>query len=1074
MVRFALSLLLSLALATPAQGFFDFDPDWYETGTVGIGWGDAATTVGDVNGDGYSDILIGSPAFGSDPYWSKGKISLYYGSPSGPGSAPNWEYTLNLAFQQLGSSIAPAGDMNADGFADFVVGAPGYSNGHNEEGRLYFFLGGPSGPVSTAQAEINEEDARLGHSLAFAGDVNGDGYDDVVAGAPGWGGYGAPFYIPVQGRAYVFYGGPGGPSGSVGWSRSGGDEDGEFGWDVAGLGDVNGDGFSDIMVGKPMYDPGVIDTNHGAVYCYYGSAGGPTSSSIWSQVGAHAGDEFGRELAFAGDFNGDGFADALIGVPDYNGGAGGLYIASGGPTGLGAAALLRSGYSSSWGGSVSTIGDFNGDGRTDIVIGGGVDDDAYVYFGDLFGGLKQRILGTQQFATTVASAGDVNGDGLGDFLVTDPLDQLGAGSVRIYLGGRDINYSVPLLQAQAGAPGSNDELGGALAHAGDVNGDGFGDSLVGSPGAGGVGRIGLYYGSAFLGNPTAPNWTAMGDGPSGRFGAAVSTAGDVNGDGYADFVATDPERQQVKVFHGSASGPGAVADWSYIYPQPGEDFGVAVSGGGDINGDGYCDIALGVPGWGAGRGMVRVFYGSPAGVQSSNTVDLNPIASKDRYGTALAIFGDGNGDGFDDLAIGAPGNTGRVSIHYGAATGFTGYSTYFFGTQTGSRMGAAVAAAGDANGDGYADIIAGEPDADVNVSNDGLAHLLLGNFPTVNARISFGTGNTIPNLQFGQAVCGLGDPAGTGRSFVAVSQWDAGLQLTNVRVYEYTGLMASRCSFEITNTQAEMPMAGMGDIDGDGSPEIGFGLPNAFGDDGSIRVHGPVPAQAGLPPSARPRITTTGGDPIALRGLMHAFDEPQLAVNAWLPIGRAHLNMEWNWGQVRQAYSHTGVGSWTPSATHIAGTALSVHPAVPLTPGTRYRWRVRVLSTNPYVPFGPWLNMQPNCNTLYSLRVVDTATATEGSRPRLSSRLAAAIPNPFNPITELEFQLGGRHWVELQIFDLAGRLVRTLARDDLEGGVHRKQWDGTDEAGATVASGVYVAVLRAGADVSSLKLSLVK
>lgn len=1070
MTRAALTLLFLLALPTLSLAAYDFDPDWYETGTVGDGWGDAVTTVGDVNGDGYSDILVGSPQFGGSPFWSKGKVSLYYGSPTGPGSTPDWEYAQNIAFMQLGHAIAPAGDMNADGYADFVVGAPYYSGGHSAEGRLYFFLGSASGPVFHLTAEINEEDANLGISVAYAGDVNGDGYDDVIAGAPGWGGYGSPFYIPVQGRAYVFHGSPTGPSATSDWNRAGGDTDGEFGWDVAGLGDVNGDGYSDVIIGKPSYDPGIVNSDFGAVYVYFGSSTGLSSTPDWSQVGAYAGDEMGRELTFAGDVNGDGYADVLIGVPDYANGVGALYIATGRPSGLSVAGILNSGYSSGWPSSVSSIGDFNGDGQGDFITGGGIDDDAYVYFGAPIPALEERIFGTGEFARTVASAGDVNGDGLGDFLIADPLDQQGAGSVRLYFGCRSWNYSVPEFAERFAPGGSPDEMGYALAEAGDVDGNGVGDLLVGAPAAGGTGEIHLYFGNSLgVSLATDPDWTAAGDGPSGRFGAAVSMAGDVNGDGYADIVATDPDLQQVKVFHGGPGGPGSSADWTHTFIEGNEEFGLAVTGGGDLDGDGFSDIAVGIPGYGFDNGRVRVFFGSGAGIRSDNWQDLDPSGAHYRYGSALTMFGDANGDGFDDLAVGAPRDAGAVYVHYGAGNGFQAFSTTITETDPDAEWGFALAAAGDVNGDGYADFIGGAPGA----GTSGEARIYFGSPPTVTLGVTTTPGSQAPGLRFGQDVCGLGDVDGDGRSEVAVSYYEESSGLTFARIYSYTNLLLARSAFEIFYPEHGQEMAGIGDLDGDGSGEIAFGNPFAAGG-GSFRIHGPIQDRYLLPPSAHPFVETTTGDPIALRGRVPVAADLRFSLKAWLPIGRTHLNLEWNCDLERQPYGQGGLGTWTPSATHIGGTVLTVDPGAQLTAGERYRWRLRARSTNPYVPVGPWLTFQNNSNTVYGFRAVETVTAAEGLPEPRTDQLAAAIPNPFNPITQLEFRVATTEQVELRIHDVAGRLVRTLFRGRLEPGVHRRTWDGRDDAGSTVASGVYVARLRAGQETSSLKVTLLK
>ena len=136
--------------------------------------------------------------------------------------------------------MAGAGDVNGDGYADVIVGAGGYSS---NTGRAYVYHGGPSGlsasPAFTATGE--GPDNFFGVAVAGAGDVNGDGYADVIVGACGYSSY--------TGRAYVYHGGPGGLSASPAFSATGAATGDGFGFSVAGAGDVNGDGYADVIVG---------------------------------------------------------------------------------------------------------------------------------------------------------------------------------------------------------------------------------------------------------------------------------------------------------------------------------------------------------------------------------------------------------------------------------------------------------------------------------------------------------------------------------------------------------------------------------------------------------------------------------------------------------------------------------------------------------------------------------------------------------------------------------------------------------------------------------------------------------
>jgi hypothetical protein len=122
---------------------------------------------------------------------------------------------------QLGFSLAPAGDVNGDGLDDVACGAPLWDNGETNEGGVFLYYGRADGDLDgPVILEMNDEDAWFGRSVSWAGDVNGDGYDEVPAGAPRWGGFGTPFYVPVQGAARMYYGAAGTPT--TFWSRSGG------------------------------------------------------------------------------------------------------------------------------------------------------------------------------------------------------------------------------------------------------------------------------------------------------------------------------------------------------------------------------------------------------------------------------------------------------------------------------------------------------------------------------------------------------------------------------------------------------------------------------------------------------------------------------------------------------------------------------------------------------------------------------------------------------------------------------------------------------------------------------------
>jgi hypothetical protein len=175
----------------------------------------------------------------------------------------------------FGSSVASAGDVNKDGYDDIIVGVPSYSNGNYSEGGAFVFLGSVAGfdDFPSWMNESNVFDAHFGLSVASAGDVNGDGYSDVIIGAPLYSN-GENF----EGAAFVFLGSQLGLFGGF-WVAEGNQENSRFGYSVASAGDVNGDGYSDVIIGAQKYTNG--QEQEGAAFVFLGSASGLSSEFDW-------------------------------------------------------------------------------------------------------------------------------------------------------------------------------------------------------------------------------------------------------------------------------------------------------------------------------------------------------------------------------------------------------------------------------------------------------------------------------------------------------------------------------------------------------------------------------------------------------------------------------------------------------------------------------------------------------------------------------------------------------------------------------------------------------------------------
>jgi len=410
---------------------------------------------------------------------------------------PAWSVFGDQGGARLGP-VASAGDVNGDGFDDVIVGAPFFDDGELDEGRALVYLGS-SGGLSTAavwSAESDQADAHFGASVAGVGDVNGDGFDDVIVGAPDFHGG-----LQHEGRASVFLGSPTGPATTAAWTAESDQGNALFGTSVAGAGDVNGDGFDDVIVGAPLFDGG--QANEGRAYVFLGSAAGLATTPAWTAESDHAAGfsielGMGAAVAGAGDVNDDGFDDVIVGCP-LVARAFVFYGSASGPS-LAPDAELEN--NDSFGDSVAGAGDVNGDGIDDVIVGASVccevafdensEGAAYVFLGNPVGITLSpfaevhgpSVIGPDSLlGTAVGAAGDVNADGFGDVVVAVP----GNGKANAYLGSpTDI-----ALHFTAGG-------GKGVAGAGDVDGDGFDDVVVGRTWTGppvDEGRADLYRGS---------------------------------------------------------------------------------------------------------------------------------------------------------------------------------------------------------------------------------------------------------------------------------------------------------------------------------------------------------------------------------------------------------------------------------------------------------------------------------------------------------------------------------------------------------------------------------------------------
>jgi len=426
-------------------------PNWTaESNQADANFGFSVASAGDVNGDGFSDVIVGAYLFDNGET-DEGRAYVYHGSASGLSTTPNWTAESNQANAWFGWSVASAGDVNGDGFSDVIVGARLFDNGETDEGRAFVYHGSAAGLGTTPNwtAESNQVNAQFGVSVASAGDVNGDGFSDVIVSAPLF-----DNGETNEGRAYVYHGSASGLSTTANWTAESNQAGAQFGFSVASAGDVNGDGFSDVIVGAPRFDNG--ETDEGRAYVYHGSASGLSTTANWTAESNQAGAQFGFSVASAGDVNGDGFSDVIVGAYLFDNGEtdeGRAYVYHGSAVGLGitpnwTAESNQVGAQFGW--SVASAGDVNGDGFSDVIVGARLFDNpqtnegrAFVYHGSAAGlgttpnWTAESNLVSAQFGRSVASAGDVNGDGFSDVIVGAPFfenGESGEGLAFVYHG----------------------------------------------------------------------------------------------------------------------------------------------------------------------------------------------------------------------------------------------------------------------------------------------------------------------------------------------------------------------------------------------------------------------------------------------------------------------------------------------------------------------------------------------------------------------------------------------------------------------------------------------------------------
>jgi hypothetical protein len=730
----------------------------------------------------------------------------------------------------IAGGIRSAGDVNGDGRMDLIVGAS-YCSWESScgavsctaTGHSYVIFGGPgvgqNGVLSLSSLngtngfKINGEaagDASGYFAATGAGDVNNDGFDDLIIGAFRYNG--------CSGRSYVIFGGSQvGASGVVSLSGLNGTNgfkiDGETAGDYSGLsvsaaGDLNNDTIADLVIGAYFYG-----SKAGRSYVVFGnsSLGGSGLLAVSSLNGVNgfklggeaAGDQSGYPVSEAGDVNGDGVDDLLIGASS---------AAPGGMSSAGRSYLIlgKSNLGSSGALPLSTLNGVNG-----FKLDGEAADlnhanESLVFIPSnvrhgRFETLSNPGIFIANFTQQQISSGEIQfiHDGT---LITPNYDMTvrsqgiawtGPVSAKIsFTGVQPSTFPavIPLsgLNGKTGfkinGEASGDLSGCSAAAIRDFNGDDVTDLLIGAQLAqGGAGRSYVIFGNSNLGSSglltlaglngvngfKINGEVAAGSNPpqGDRSGISVSTAGDFNDDGYEDILigavwatpvgGRNNAGRSYVVFGGPGVGGGGLLSLSGLNgvngfklngETTGDSSGVHVRSPGDINADGYPDILMGAYGRNSGAGRSYVVYGGP-GVGGGGVIDLPNIngangfkmdgEAGDNSGYRVSEAGDVNGDGYDDLLIGANArnsNIGRTYVVFGGAlesvgsggllslSSLNGVNGFKLDGESVSQMGLPVNAV-DFNEDGYSDILIGAPGYNASI---GRSYVIFGS-PTVGA-----------------------------------------------------------------------------------------------------------------------------------------------------------------------------------------------------------------------------------------------------------------------------------------------------------------------------------------------------
>ncbi|MCA9064077.1 MAG: FG-GAP repeat protein, partial [Planctomycetaceae bacterium] len=835
-------------------------------------FGGSVTTIGDLNGDGMTDLAVGAPTDSTDDIKSGSTFILFLDSDGSVASSVRIGSGVNggpslAAGALFGTSVSSPGDVDGDGIIDLAVGAAGEAVGGTDRGGVYILLMNSNGTVRASThlahslngAPALSDGDRFGSAVAAIGDLNGDGVVDLVVGAAGddQGGTerGAVHVLllntdgTVQSSTKIADQIVGGPT-LASYDH--------FGASIASVGDIDGDGVVDIAIGAPGDDTGAADSNRGAVHILRMNANGTVKAAAKIASGTGGGpvledaSEFGSAVSSPGDLNGDGIRDLIVGAPGADSEAGAVWIMllnasgavvasnqigdqiSGGPT-------LISG--DLFGASVAALGDVDGDGVPDFTAGapgdrtgGATADRGAVHLLTIappvdYGDAPDATGAVSQgdFATTLTSAGPSHN------VVAD-----------LYLGNWIDGDDGTLQNSLANA----DDTGGALPDDED----------------GVLSRLDLQ--------------NTFGSAPKITLAVVNHTGADATLSGWIDYNRDGNFSNSTERVQATVNSSSSVQYLTLTFPTVTVNSVGATIARFRLSSDSAASNATGH----ASDGEVED-YPFEMNVPAKPTIEAKglakiasgtsgapTLADGNQFGYSVTSIGDFNHDGVPDLAVGAPEDAGGGSAR-GAiyvllmnADGTVSSSTKIGSSLNGgpglgnaSRFGSSVAAIGDLDGDGITDLVVGARESSLGRTFAGAIYVLFMNSNgTVKSfsRIGHNTGGG-PSLdvsdRFGTAVTAIGDVNGDGIVDIAVGAGGGDGPLPDSEAGAvYVLLMktngTARSYFEITDsTEVPLPewsqlgrsLAPLGDLNGDGIPDLAATtIQNAPGEvfSGSVRI----------------------------------------------------------------------------------------------------------------------------------------------------------------------------------------------------------------------------------------------